>query len=208
MAKINFYDATIFKIHKDFDDFLKIYVQASKGLISTELDLIREFPQTSCITNVTNHFTIDIHLLEKCIKSFDQTLEIENFLISMMLTAARKNIVKETTSKSKLSDKRKFQNLLVEDLLILANSKNLNSKEFKRALRLFSYTLNSAFLAFPPGKIAKSTFEKWTHKISIDDKNYLLSVYKLVDDFYCNQGRISKKNFRELNRIIFQLKHC
>jgi hypothetical protein len=209
MGKKNFYYAPIFDIQKDFDDFLKIYTQASKGAISPNLGAIHKFPQLSCIKNITHRFTFDIGLLQKCIKSFDQTLEIEKFLISMIMKSAGKHLLRETISKEKLSGKRKFQNRLVEDLLIIADSKfKLNNNEFKIALRLFSYTLNSSFLASPPSRIAKSTFEKWSSKMSIDDKIFLLSIYKLVGGFYCNQDRISKKNFRETSRIIFKLKHC
>lgn len=202
MNKKNFYDTTVFKILKDFNDYLNIYINSSKSFLSSELSAIEKFPNQNCIEKFSNYFELDEPLLRKCIKLFDQTTEIENFILSIVNTYAGNYIHKETTSKIMLSKKRKFQNLLVEDIIILSHSKfKLKEKEFK-ALRLFSYTLNSFYLASPPGRIAKSTFEKWIPQMSIEDKDFLLSVYNLVDDFYCNQGRINKKNFNKVNKII------
>lgn len=208
MNKKNFYNATILNILKDFEDYTNIYIQGSKRVISPELDKIFKFPEVKCLERIIKHYTLNTVLLTKCIKQFDYALETEKFITSMITKTNGRYILNETSNRRKLSKKRKFQNQLVEDLLIIADSKfKLNNVETKRALRLFSYTLNSAFLAAPPSKITKTTFDKLILKMTSEDKTLMLSVYNIIGDYYCNQGRIRKNNFRELNRIIFKLKH-
>lgn len=193
----------------DYNEFIEIFVKCTKLLISRNIENIHNFPEKKFLFHFVNRFYVDKELLDKNIDFFNNWKQNESLIEAIITTAGGGNITKRAMSKHKLEKKRKLQLALLESVLeVIKDITKVDDIIKDRTLKLHTYTLNSYFLYPPPGKVSNDLFCKWLQKANEEEKALLLTVYRKVGKSYCNQGRINKKNFNALGRLIYKLKHC
>jgi hypothetical protein len=207
--KKNVFETGRMKITSELEDIIEIFIKCTKLVVSPNIQNIDPFPKIDCISRFIDYFELDEVFLKNNISFFNELKSVEQYIKSTIQKIAGESILKKTTSKTKLSKKRKVQLILLEDIIDISKTRFSNSDQLKnRALKLYTYTINTSMLTPPPSKISKAKFEKMIERAEDNEKEILKNVYNLVGNHYCNQGRITKKNFNELSRIIFNLKHC
>ena len=207
--KKNIFETGRMKITSELADIIEIFVKCTKIVVSPNIQNVDPFPNVDCISRIIDHFELDEVFLKNNIAFFNEIKSVEQYIKSTVQKIAGESVLKKTTSKTKLSKKRKVQLVLLENVIDISQTRFRDYDPLRnRSLRLYTYTINTSMLSSPPSKISKTKFERMIEKAEDNEKEILKNVYNLVGIHYCNQGRINKKNFNELSRIIFNLKHC
>jgi len=180
-------------------------IQCSKYSISTEIEAIEPFPKITQLRNEPSNMNYDQNILVKIQKEFDS---INN---SKKISWLAKEItlgIKSTDNKGGLRKKRKDQKRILKHALKTFREKCKKEPAELNSFKIYSTTINSYYLSYPPRKISKNIFEQILLKAKNDnDRKKLNEIYKLVEQSYCAQRRLTKTNYKNIARIIFNIKY-
>jgi hypothetical protein len=198
-AKIEFFN---------YEEFLDLFAQCTKRVVSEKVSNVEPFPKIVQITVNDENSSYSASFLRKLRDYFDNTNSIDRLACKIVLTAGGKIVSENTRSKRNLAKRKMLLNRILSDAILKAehqfkenDSKNKNSK------KIYTATLKTAMIAYPPGRISEKRFLNIISKLKSPEKEVIESIYLKIDGYYCGQNRINKKNFKEIAGIFFNLKH-
>ena len=188
-------------------DFILLFVKCSKVIVLPDVAKVEPFPSFVYLKKIFDHYQIDNVLFDDIVNYFNKLKSSDSLERIIVVDCGGKQILKRTTKKQKLKKKRSAEIRLLKDLILMLKDRfEFHDLSQTRSLKSFAITINSVMLMSPPGKISEKRFNELILHTNIEDKSLLHNVYKLVGNNYCNQGRISPKNYKDLTRIFLNFK--
>ncbi|WP_461637060.1 hypothetical protein [Labilibaculum euxinus] len=198
-AKIDFYD---------YEEFLDLFAQCSKRVVSENVKNVESFPKTIHLSYSDNNCPYNPEFLKKLKELFDNVDSLDKFANKIVVSIGGHTISDKSKSKKDMADRRAILNRLLTDAIKKAEKQfkqtdehNLNSQ------KLYTATIKSSMVTYPPNKMSEKRFLNITSKLTGYERDLISSIYKKVDNYYCTQKRINKKNYKEIAQIFFNLKH-
>ncbi len=203
----NLFNMAIFEI-LHYDDFLNIFVQVSKRVVSEKVEKIKPFPEIIQLSTTNEDCNYNLELLRKLRDYFDNTKNLNRFANKIIVKVSRKVISDKTKNKKNLAKKRKLLNRILNDAILKAESfYQERDKKNKNSKKVYTATIKSSMITYPPSRIREKRFNAILNKLDETNKEKLKTIYKFVSGYYCKQDRINKNNYKEIAEIFFNLKH-
>ena len=193
----------------DYNGFLYHFVNCTKMVVSINPKAINQFPEIKSLSKNVSDNNFDKEELLKLKKIFNTNDNFEKITFKIVFAGSKKKFLIKPSSKRDLAQKRKLINRLLFDAIQKTRFKyHFSSKPILNSKKIYSQTINSSMLLFPPSSFSKSRFEKLLLNAQENQRTLLQSVYRRVGGLYCSQNRLNKNNYKEIAWIIFSLKHC
>lgn len=192
----------------NYDEFLKIFAEVSKRVVSEKVSSIQPFPKIIQLSASDEDCNYSPEFLRKLRDYFDNTKSINSLSNKIIVSEGGKIISDKTQSKRNLAKKKILLNRILNDAILKAESQyKEKNKKNKNSKKVYAGTIKSSMITYPPGRIGEKRFNAILDKLEEKDREKLKTIYKFVDGYYCGQRRIHKKNYKEIAEIFFNLKH-
>ena len=205
--KKNLFDRAMIEFYS-YEEFLDLFAQCSKRVVSENVKNIESFPKIIHLSYSDNNCSYSPEFLKKLKELFDNVDSFDKFANKIVVSVGGHTISDNSKSKKHMADRRSILNRLLTDAIKKAekqfkqtDKQNLNSK------KLYTATIKSSMVTYPPNKISEKRFLNIISKLTGNERDLISSIYKKVDNYYCTQKRIHKKNYKEIAQIFFNLKH-